>query len=112
MFERGSPEGEKETEVYNYLNACTASHDGSILVRKALDSFQIDATEGPYHCLVHQPLGISLQDLQNRFRAKVLPEKLVKLTLIHLLLALDYLHSEAGIIHTGMRTFFAWVMWL
>ncbi|KAJ5594829.1 kinase-like domain-containing protein [Penicillium hispanicum] len=98
VFERGSSEGKREVEVYDRLNACTASHDGAILVRKALDSFQINSAEGFYQCLIHQPLGIS-----NRFRAKVLPEKLVKLTLIHLLLALDYLHSEAGIIHTDIQ---------
>lgn len=41
----------------------------------------------------------------------MLPEKLVKLTLVHLLLALDYLYSEAGIIHTGIRTFFVFLLY-
>lgn len=72
-----------------------------MFIRTALDSFQVGSAGGPYLCLVHQPLGISLQDLRTQFAAKVLPEKLVELTLLHLLLALDYLHTEAGIIHTG-----------
>lgn len=44
---------------------------------------------------------MSLFELRNRTVAKVLPENLLKPTLIHILLALDFLHTEAGIIHTG-----------
>jgi hypothetical protein len=101
VFECDSAEGKREVEVYNRLNASSTSHDGAMFIRTALDSFQVGSAEGLYQCLVHQPLGISLNDLRNQFAAKVLPEKLVKLTLLHLLLALDYLHAEAGIIHTG-----------
>ncbi|GIJ81647.1 hypothetical protein Asppvi_000146 [Aspergillus pseudoviridinutans] len=35
--------------------------------------------------------------------AKVLPEKILKLTLSHVLLALDFLHTEAGIVHTDIQ---------
>lgn len=45
---------------------------------------------------------MSLHEFRTQLRAKVLPEKIVKLTLVHLLLALDYLHAEAGIVHTGI----------
>lgn len=44
---------------------------------------------------------MSVFELRNRAVAKVLPENLLKPTLIHILLALDFLHTEAGIIHTG-----------
>lgn len=102
MFERDSSEGERELEAYKRLDAARSSHDGAMLVRTALDSFQIGTTRGFFQCLVHKPLGISLRDLRLRFATKVLPEKLLKLALLHLLLALDYLHTEAGMIHTGM----------
>lgn len=46
-------------------------------------------------------------DLLTKFAAKLLPEKLLKMTLLHMLLALDYLHTEVGIIHTGILTLFA-----
>ena len=75
------------------------------LIRKALDSFQITFAEGNFECLVHPPLGMSLYDFRTQLRAKVLPEKIVKLTLVHLLLALDYLHVEAEIVHTGMNMY-------
>ncbi|KAJ5804251.1 kinase-like domain-containing protein [Penicillium psychrosexuale] len=112
VFKRDSAEGKREVEAYAHLNACSASssasHNGAMFVRTALDSFQIDAqglgaSQGLYQCIVHHPLGISLYELRNRFAAEILPEKLVKLTLWHLLLAVDYLHTEAGIVHTDIQ---------
>ncbi|RAL03696.1 kinase-like protein [Aspergillus ibericus CBS 121593] len=104
VFERNSEEGQRETEAYSHLNSLSiADHAGARLIRKALDSFQITSTEGNFRCLVHPPLGMSLYDFRTQLRAKVLPEKIVKLTLVHLLLALDYLHTEAGIIHADIQ---------
>lgn len=104
VFERNSTEGQRETNTYHHLNSLNISdHVGATLIRKALDSFQISTAEGSFQCLVHPPLGISLYDFRNHLKAKVLPEKIVKLTLMHLLLALDYLHTEAGIVHTDIQ---------
>ncbi|KAL4938853.1 hypothetical protein BDV06DRAFT_231493 [Aspergillus oleicola] len=104
VFERNSAESQRESKTYHHLNSLSVGdHAGATLIRKALDSFQISTTEGDFQCLVHPPLGISLYDFRNHLRAKVLPEKMVKLTLVHLLLALDYLHTEAGIIHTDIQ---------
>lgn len=103
VFERNSAEGRRETEIYHHLNSLNVvDHAGAKLIRRALDSFQITSAKGNFGCLVHPPLGISLYDFRTQLSAKVLPEKIVKLTLMHLLLALDYLHTEAGIVHTGM----------
>ena len=44
---------------------------------------------------------MSLYELRNRAPQKVFPENLLKPTLIHILLALDFLHSEAHVVHTG-----------
>ncbi|OGM47773.1 protein kinase [Aspergillus bombycis] len=103
VFERNSAEGRREIETHQHLNSLgKVDHAGAKLIRKALDSFQITSKEGTFGCLVHPTLGMSLYDFRTQLRAKVLPEKIVKLTLMHLLLALDYLHTEAGIVHTGM----------
>lgn len=67
----------------------------------ALDTFKITTSEGYHHCLVHKPLGLRLLDLQNLFPSGMLPENILKLTLTHVLLALDFLHTEAQVIHTG-----------
>ncbi|KAK6811249.1 hypothetical protein RU639_013032 [Aspergillus parasiticus] len=104
VFERNSAEGQRETQIYHHLNSLNiVDHAGVKLIRKAFDSFQITSAEGNFGCLVHPPLGMSLYDLRTQLRAKVLPEKIVKLTLVHLLLALDYLHVEAGIVHTDIQ---------
>lgn len=67
----------------------------------ALDTFEITTSEGCHHCLVHKPLGLRLLDLQNLFPSGKLPENILKLTLTHVLLALDFLHTIAQVIHTG-----------
>jgi hypothetical protein len=104
MYERDSTHGKREVQVYNYLKSVKSSHTGAILVRTALDDFQISSADGShsYQCLVHPPLATSLFELRNRMKGKVFPEYLLKPTLIHILLALDFLHTEAHVIHTGM----------
>ncbi|RAH40949.1 kinase-like protein [Aspergillus brunneoviolaceus CBS 621.78] len=70
VFERNSAEGQRDVETYRHLNTLgTTDHAGAKLIRKALDSFQID-----FGCLVHPTLGISLYDFGAQLRAKVLPE--------------------------------------
>ncbi|PYI35738.1 kinase-like protein [Aspergillus indologenus CBS 114.80] len=104
VFERNSAEAQREVETYHHLNTLgTTDHVGAQLIRKELDSFQVTSKEGSFGCLVHPALGISLYGFRTQLRAKVLPESIVKMALIHLLLALDYLHTEAGIVHTDIQ---------
>lgn len=89
--------------MYKHLNNIDSSHTGSMLVRRAIDDFQINSTDEiyTYQCLVHPPLAMSICELRNRITEKVLPEDLLKPTLVHILLALDFLHTEAKVVHTG-----------
>ncbi|PYI02933.1 protein kinase [Aspergillus sclerotiicarbonarius CBS 121057] len=103
MYERDSGHGKRETEVYNHLKGVKSNLTGSILVRHALDDFQISSGDSSYQCLVHPPLAMSLFELRNRIPAKVLPENVFKPTLIHILLALDFLHTDAHIVHTDIQ---------
>ncbi|KAJ5954296.1 hypothetical protein N7501_008575 [Penicillium viridicatum] len=103
VFGRDSAEGKREMAIYDRINAVKTSHAGATLVRTTLDTFQIDGAKGSHQVIVHQPLGIRLYDLRHRFADKILPEKAVKLILMHLLLALDYLHTEAGIVYTDIQ---------
>ncbi|KAB8253979.1 kinase-like protein [Aspergillus pseudonomiae] len=87
VFERNSTEGQRETETYRHLNSLDkVDHTGAKLIRTALDNFHITSQEGKFRCLTRS-----------------FPKKIVKLTLMHLLLALDYLHTEAGIVHTDIQ---------
>lgn len=103
LYERDSAHAEREIEVYEHLKGLKSCHTGTVLVRTVLDKFQLSSTDGShfYQCLVHPPLGMSLFELRNRCPRKVFPENLLKPTLIHILLALDFLHTEAHVIHTG-----------
>ncbi|KAJ6120388.1 kinase-like domain-containing protein [Penicillium sp. IBT 18751x] len=103
-YERDSAHAEREVQVYDHLKSLKSSHTGTILVRAVLDKFQLISTDGSsfHQCLIHPPLGMSLYELRNRTVKKVFPEILLKSTLIHILLALDFLHSEAHVIHTGL----------
>ncbi|MCJ1398649.1 hypothetical protein MMC11_001850 [Xylographa trunciseda] len=103
VCERNSVQARREVKVYQHLNAITSRHSGSRLVRTLLDAFEINSSDGNYQCLVHKPLGMSLSNLQARSPFQRLPENLLKLTLIHILLALDFLHTEALVIHTDLQ---------
>lgn len=104
MYERDSSHGERETQIYKHLASIKSNHTGSLLVRAALDDFQVPSADGShYHqCLIHPPLAMSLFELRNKGKAKIFTENLLKPTLIHILLALDFLHTEAHVVHTGM----------
>ena len=54
-----------------------------------------------FQCLVHKPMAMNLAALQRKLSGDRLPENLLKLVLKHVLLPLDFLHSEAQVIHTG-----------
>ncbi|KAB8262384.1 kinase-like domain-containing protein [Aspergillus pseudonomiae] len=97
LYKRDSAHAEREIQVYEHLKSLKSGHTGTVLVRTVLDKFHLSSTDGShfYQCLVHPPLGMSLYELRNRCPRKVFPENLLKPTLIHILLALDFLHTEA-----------------
>jgi hypothetical protein len=74
-------------------------------VRRAIEDFRIKYVNNKYsyQCLLQTPLAMSLGELRNRSMENVLPEDLLEPTLIHILLALDFLHTEGKIVHTGTR---------
>ncbi|PWY64201.1 kinase-like protein [Aspergillus eucalypticola CBS 122712] len=52
-------------------------------------------------CLVHPPLGISLDQLMPLLPGKVMSSSMVRTTMRNILAALDFLHTEAHVIHTA-----------
>jgi len=66
-----------------------------------LDSFDITAATGNHICMVHKPLGLRISDFQALIPGGKLPQNILKLTLKHVLLALEFLHSECHLAHTG-----------
>jgi serine/threonine-protein kinase SRPK3 len=105
VYERDSAQGQRELDVYRHLNSMTTAHVGCTLVRTAHDNFHIRTSKGNHLCLIHAPLGMSLAGLRARAAGKKLSEELLKLTLIHIFHALDFLHSEAKVVHTGVALY-------
>lgn len=77
------------------------SHKGFDTVRIVLDNFVTTGPGGKHLCLVFEPMREPLWLFQQRLPKGKIPPPLLKVYLGFFLQALDYLHSECHIIHTG-----------
>jgi len=91
----------RELPIYQHLNQIQSNHAGRRCLRLLLDSFQVAGPAGKHFCLVHQPLGMSLYDMKMRARGKVFSKDVLRISVRQLLAALDYLHKDAHVMHTG-----------
>lgn len=91
----------EEINVYNRLMSVQSKRPGRNYIRNALDTFTIQGPNGEHRCLVHEPMLESVQELLRRNPSHRFTEDLLKVLLQYLLSALDYLHTDAHIIHTG-----------
>lgn len=94
-----------ETEILSKISEVSrqSSHGGSAHVLHLLDKFKHRGPNGEHVCLVFDVLGHHLDFQTARYEDGKLPVKAVKIIARQLLLGLDYLHRECGIIHTGMK---------
>ncbi|KAG8813887.1 hypothetical protein FRC18_002238 [Serendipita sp. 400] len=100
----GTPEAlEGELSALRHFATIKTNHAGSLLVRQMLDDFVIDTKHGIFHGVVHSPLAISLKAFRRMLPERALPVGLLKMVLKHLLLSLDFLHTEAKVIHTDIQ---------
>ena len=58
--------------------------------------------DSPHLCLVHEPLSHSVETVRCLDVKKRLEPHLVKAAARQMLQALDFLHSEAGVVHGGI----------
>lgn len=70
------------------------------MLRELYDSFELRGHGGSHRCLVLQPMYMTLLEMM-RLNPRPFDLPLLKMRLKRLLLALDYLHTEANVIHTG-----------
>ena len=98
----GTPKAlEGELSVLRHPRKINTNHSVSLLVRQMLDDFRVDSKNGVFQCVVHPPLAISVKASRRMLPNRALLVDFVKLILKHLLLSLDFLHTEAKVIHTG-----------
>lgn len=95
----------RELKAYECLDAADEKdHPGKTLIRKLLGSFQVDghSSNGSSHlCLVHEPLGPSLEEILDLMPPYSFHLGFLKPVLRNILIAVDFLHARAGLIHTG-----------
>lgn len=92
----------KEFEIYQSIANANRWHPGHSHVRTAEGMFSIARDGGDHQCLVQPPMWDSWGDLLYRNPSRRFSVPLLKGGLRHLLLALDYLHTECRLVHTGI----------
>jgi serine/threonine-protein kinase SRPK3 len=78
-------------------------HPGRKHVVSLLDSFTHKGPHGEHVCMVFEVLGENLLGLIKKWNHRGIPMPLVKQITKQVLLGLDYLHRECGIIHTDLK---------
>ncbi|KAL4759664.1 putative protein kinase [Aspergillus foveolatus] len=94
---------DRELRIYEHLATVDSSHPGQSLIRELYDSFDLQGPGGTHRCLVLQPMTMTLLEM-TRMNPRPFDLPLLKMTVKRLLLALDFLHAEAGVIHTDLKT--------
>jgi serine/threonine-protein kinase SRPK3 len=92
-----------EIKLLNRIVQAQPEHPGRKHVVSLLDSFEHKGPNGTHVCMVFEVLGENLLGLIKRWNHRGIPMPLVKQITKQVLLGLDYLHRECGIIHTDLK---------
>ncbi|KAI9785411.1 MAG: serine/threonine protein kinase, CMGC group [Peltula sp. TS41687] len=92
-----------EIKLLNKIVQAKPDHPGKKHVVSLLDSFEHKGPNGVHVCMVFEVLGENLLGLIKRWNHRGIPMPLVKQITKQVLLGLDYLHRECGIIHTDLK---------
>lgn len=92
-----------EIKLLNKIVTAKEDHPGRKHVVSLLDSFEHIGPNGKHVCMVFEVLGENLLGLIKRWNHRGIPMPLVKQITKQVLLGLDYLHRECGIIHTDLK---------
>lgn len=95
----------RELEIYQNLNNPTlkqSHHGGKDHLRELYDYFRVEGPHGTHDVLVLRPLGASVRDIQKIFPDRVFDYQSVPDMLLQILPTIHFLHTEAGITHSGL----------
>ncbi|AOW00846.1 kinase-like domain-containing protein [Yarrowia lipolytica] len=92
-----------EIKMLERVSSKNPDHPGKAHVVGLYDSFKHVGPNGTHYCMVFEVLGENLLGLIRRHQFAGIPVKLVKQITKQVLLGLDYLHRECGIVHTDLK---------
>ncbi|TLS28937.1 hypothetical protein PpBr36_02058 [Pyricularia pennisetigena] len=90
-----------ELEVLQHLKGVRSEHNGREFMRLLETSFQLEFSGKTHDVFVLRPLGLSVQALQEYQPDRVYDEEIASSTAQSALIALNFLHEEARVIHAG-----------
>lgn len=92
-----------EIKLLQRLVAANPHHPGRRHCVSLLDHFKHKGPNGSHVCMVFEVLGENLLGLIKRYQHRGVPPHIVKQIAKQVLLGLDYMHKECGIIHTDLK---------
>jgi serine/threonine-protein kinase SRPK3 len=92
-----------EIQLLQKLVTSNPNHPGRRHTVQLLDDFRHVGPNGSHVCMVFEVLGENLLGLIKRYQHRGVPAHIVKQITKQVLLGLDYLHTECGIIHTDLK---------
>lgn len=92
-----------EIKLLQRLISADPTHPGRSHVISFLDHFRHKGPNGNHVCMVFEVLGENLLGLIKRHQTKGVPIGLVRQIGKQVLLGLDYMHRECGVIHTDLK---------
>ncbi|ODQ64314.1 kinase-like protein [Nadsonia fulvescens var. elongata DSM 6958] len=92
-----------EIRMLRKIVEANPNHPGKAHVVELLDSFKHIGPNGTHVCMVFEVLGENLLGLIQKYDHRGIPMALVKQITKQVLLGLDYLHRECGVIHTDLK---------
>lgn len=97
----------RELPSYHHIarRIAESSHEGRGNIRRLLDSFEAVGPDGHHIVLVFEAAQMSLRDMKLVFRQDGFDEDFIRGAIIELLKALDFLHTQGEIVHTGIYAF-------
>ncbi|KAF9907840.1 serine/threonine protein kinase, CMGC group [Linnemannia zychae] len=92
-----------EIKLLEKVVSANPNAPGRKYIVELLDHFMHHGPNGAHVCMVFEVLGENLLSMIKRYRHQGIPAHLVQQILYQVLMGLDYMHRECGIIHTDLK---------
>ncbi|KPI35537.1 Serine/threonine-protein kinase SRPK [Cyphellophora attinorum] len=92
-----------ELSILEHIKSINELHPGEAHVLGLLDHFKHEGPHGSHLCLVFKAMGPSLIEYRRLFPLLRIPIPILKKIARQMLLALSFLHTKCGIIHTDIK---------